>query len=492
VPAVPVAGNPYTVTFRAVTGWISPADQTAVTVVGGETTTVQGTYTLRTYTLTYLAGANGAVTGPTPQTVDHGGTGAAVTAVPAACVHFVRWSDGSTANPRSDANVTADLTVTAEFAVDQYTLTYLAGPNGAVTGLTPQDVDCGGSGAAVTAVPDPGYHFTSWSDGSADNPRRDRVVVADLTVTAQFAINVYTITFLAELGGSIVGSAVQSVNHGGSTAPVTAMPPYLFVFERWSDGSTANPRVLPGVASSQTLTARFRQATPVLPEGPFLAIVGTAEAAAGKGLWDLSGAYTTGVKGDTLTMDLVHDTKGKITGTATYTAAKTTAVDMPVKGRAKGSGGALAVTLAMSGSDPAQTVSVNLTLTLTLNAGTRQLAGTMAGTVTVGQVKTPVLAEIVLDVPPPMDGTWTLALLLAPGTKGIAGTARLTLSNASRYDYLVKGKVAGQAVVLSLAADKADPAAKGIKLKGTVLPLEGGWAGLEALSAKGYGQAPAW
>jgi hypothetical protein len=68
-----------------------------------------------TYTLTYAAGTNGTITGSTSQTVAHGSNGTAVTAVPATNYHFVKWSDESTSNPRTDSNVTSDISVTAIF-----------------------------------------------------------------------------------------------------------------------------------------------------------------------------------------------------------------------------------------------------------------------------------------------------------------------------------------------------------------------------------------
>jgi len=420
VTGLPVTGNPYTVTFRALADWTSPADQ-SVAVVAGGTTAVEGTYALRTYTLAYLAGAGGSVTGPSPQTVDHGGAGAAVSATPAT-----------------------------------------------------------------------GYHFLRWSDGSTDNPRQDMGVTADLTVTAEFAVNVYTVTFLAEAGGSITGSAVQTVNHGGTTTPVTAMPSYAFVFGQWDDGSTANPRVLAAVTASQTVVAQFRAAGAVLPEGPFVVPVSADGVAAGRGLWDLTGAYATTVKGDSLTMDLVHDTKGKVRGTAVYTLAKAGAVTVPIKGSAKGSGGVLAVKLSLKGASPDRSAAIALVLDLTLNAAARQLEGSLAGSVTVGDTRTPVLAHLVLGIPAPMDGTWALALALAQGPNGIAGTARLTLANGADYDYVAKGRQAGQTAALSLAGAPADPAAKGIRMKVTVTPLEGGWARLEGFSGKGYGQTIRW
>ena len=57
--------------------------------------------------------------------------------------------------------VTANISVTANFAIDTYTLTYTAGANGSITGTSPQTVDYGADGTAVTAVADTGYHFVA-------------------------------------------------------------------------------------------------------------------------------------------------------------------------------------------------------------------------------------------------------------------------------------------------------------------------------------------
>jgi hypothetical protein len=107
--------------------------------------------------------------------------------VPDTGYHFVDWSDGSTANPRTDTNVTANVDVTASFALDTFTLNYAAGAGGSLTGDTSQEVAYGGDGTAVTAVPDTGYHFVDWSDGSTANPRTDTNVTANVDVTANFA-----------------------------------------------------------------------------------------------------------------------------------------------------------------------------------------------------------------------------------------------------------------------------------------------------------------
>ncbi len=219
--------------------------------------TVTANFAINTYTLTYTAGPNGSITGTSPQTVNYGADGTAVTAVPDTGYHFVNWSDTSTDNPRTDMNVMSDITVTANFAINTYTLTYTAGPNGSITGTSPQMVNYGGSGTAVTAVPDTGYHFVNWSDASTDNPRTDMNVMSDITVTANFAINTYTLTYTAGPNGSITGTSPQTVNYGGSGTAVTAVADSGYHFANWSDASTSNPRTDTNVMMDITVTANF-------------------------------------------------------------------------------------------------------------------------------------------------------------------------------------------------------------------------------------------
>ena len=81
------------------------------------------------------------------------------------------------------------------FAIDTYTLTYSAGSGGTITGTSPQTVNHGASGTAVTAVANTGYHFVGWSDGIPTATRTDSDVLADKSLTAVFAINTYTLTY---------------------------------------------------------------------------------------------------------------------------------------------------------------------------------------------------------------------------------------------------------------------------------------------------------
>lgn len=102
------------------TGWSGDASGTTnpleLAMTGPRAVTAH--FAIDTYTLSYAAGANGTIDGAASQVVPHGGSGSAVTAVADAGHHFTSWSDGVTTATRTDANVTASLSVTASFAPD--------------------------------------------------------------------------------------------------------------------------------------------------------------------------------------------------------------------------------------------------------------------------------------------------------------------------------------------------------------------------------------
>ena len=218
---------------------------------------VTAQFAINTYSLEYIAGANGTLNGDTSQSVNHGENGTAVEAVAATGYNFVKWSDGATDNPRTDENVEDNISVTAQFAINTYSLEYIAGANGTLNGDTSQSVNHGENGTAVEAVPDTGYHFTGWSDGSTDNPRTDENVEANISVTAQFEINTYSLEYIAGANGSLLGDTSQSVNHGENGTAVEAVAATGYNFVKWSDGATDNPRTDENVEDNISVTAQF-------------------------------------------------------------------------------------------------------------------------------------------------------------------------------------------------------------------------------------------
>ncbi|MCX6708575.1 MAG: hypothetical protein NTW67_02905 [Candidatus Woesearchaeota archaeon] len=94
---------------------VAAPNNASTTINMSENYSVVANFAINTYTLTYSAGTGGSITGTNPQTVNCGADGTAVTAVQSYGYNFVMWSDGKTSNPRTDTNVTGDITVAAVF-----------------------------------------------------------------------------------------------------------------------------------------------------------------------------------------------------------------------------------------------------------------------------------------------------------------------------------------------------------------------------------------
>ena len=158
-----------------------------------------------TFTVNFITAGNGTLTGTASQAIISGAAATAVTAVPATGYHFVNWTGTgatviSTNKALTVSNVTADQTITANFAIDavaNYTINFISGGNGTISGTTPQTVNAGASATAVTAVPDSGYEFVNWTGSggfttTAANPLTVKGVTANQTITANFAAIIKT------------------------------------------------------------------------------------------------------------------------------------------------------------------------------------------------------------------------------------------------------------------------------------------------------------
>ncbi|MGA2516635.1 MAG: InlB B-repeat-containing protein [Thermodesulfobacteriota bacterium] len=231
---------------------------------------VTASFAINTYTLTYAAGPHGSISGVSPQTVNYGASGTRVTAVPATGYSFVQWSDLSTTNPRTDKNVTANITVTAAFAINTYQVTAAAGTNGSLDGTTPSpvtvnsntttqfkfDANTGYHVATVTSTCG-GTGYTNTSNSVSTYTYTTPAITANCGVTASFAINTYTLTYTAGPHGSISGVSPQTVNYGASGTPVTAVPATGYSFVQWSDGLITASRTDTNVIANITVSATF-------------------------------------------------------------------------------------------------------------------------------------------------------------------------------------------------------------------------------------------
>jgi hypothetical protein len=189
-----------------------------------------------TYTLTYIAGANGTLTGSTSQMVNNGADGAAVTAVPAAGFHFVNWiEDASTTPTRTDTDVTSDLTFTANFAADQVTPCTIA----TTTVVSDTSTMVGDDHAVAVTVINPVWWTASipgatwiWGVDPVADPLSNTSFTFtrtfDLTSTATPVVLEISAdnTFSASINGKLIGSDSSEFNY--TTVHAYTVDPSVF------------------------------------------------------------------------------------------------------------------------------------------------------------------------------------------------------------------------------------------------------------------------
>ncbi len=201
------------------------------------------------YTLTLNHDENGNVIGG-GDFVD--GASVQIEAIPNTGYHFVSWSDNDTVNPRTII-VDSDVDLTAIFAINSYTVSVVSANanQGTVSGSNTYNHN---DIAEISATPVEHYHFLYWSDGNTENTR-SITVIEDLSLTAYFTIDQYTVTVNSDNAeqGTATGSGPYMYN---SNAIVYAVANPGFAFAEWQDHNTDNPRTI-HVESDTVFTASF-------------------------------------------------------------------------------------------------------------------------------------------------------------------------------------------------------------------------------------------
>lgn len=210
--------------------------------------------------LTYSATDGGYIVGDSKQVLQNGSIGKTVTACANEGYSFIKWSDGITASERSDVAFNDNLSVTAIFDKQTFSLQYLIANGGTISGNNNQQVKFGELGTTVTAVADIGYKFRGWSDGILSATRQDKVS-ANIAITACFERQSFIVKYKVTDGGEIKsGNSVQEVYYGLNTSYVQVAPiSDLYVFVGWSDGNPASLRCDNNVMHSFEVTAIFKK-----------------------------------------------------------------------------------------------------------------------------------------------------------------------------------------------------------------------------------------
>lgn len=155
---------------------------------------------------------------------------------------FIGWYNGES-EWDFETPVTADLTLTAKWQVNQYTITFKP-ENGGQDIVIKQDY-----GTAITAPANPtktGYTFAGWN---REIPTA--MPAGDMAITAQWQLNQYTITF-DTAGGSEVPSITQ--DYGTAITPPAAPTRTGYTFAGWDK---TIPSTMP--AGDMTITARWTE-----------------------------------------------------------------------------------------------------------------------------------------------------------------------------------------------------------------------------------------
>jgi len=231
--AIAAPANP-TKTGYTFAGWDKEIPET----MPAENLTIKAQWKINQYTITFDTAGGSAVASITQ---DYG-TAITAPANPAKEGYtFAGWSEKIPGRMPAE-----NMTVKAQWKINQYTITFKNGET--VYKTITQDY-----GTAITKPADPtktGYTFDGW-----DKEIPEAMPAGDMTVTAKWTVNKYTVTFDAN-GGSACEDI--TVTYGGKYPTLPAPTKEGYTFEGWFDGET---QVKSGdavtITGNQTLTAHW-------------------------------------------------------------------------------------------------------------------------------------------------------------------------------------------------------------------------------------------
>ena len=240
--------NGFTREGHTFAGWATTPDGPAVydneatvvnlTDVDGAIVTLYAKWNINTYTVRFFD-YTGTVQLGEAQTVNWGGAAVPETAPARTGRTFTGWTltgDDDTVET-SLTNVRENIDAVADYALNRFTVTF-ENYDGSVLGT--DRVPYGGAATAPEVPAREGYTFTGW-DTPFDN------VTDDITVTALFRINTYTVTFV-NYDGTVLSTQTVEWNTAATAPEVPEREGYTFT--GWDADFSA-------VKADMTVTAQF-------------------------------------------------------------------------------------------------------------------------------------------------------------------------------------------------------------------------------------------
>ena len=202
---------------------------------------VTATFREHNYTLSISFTGKGSVTGAGPYTFN---TPVTISATPNTGYYFSHWNGYGPDNNNSTTtfNIEGDHSLTAVFSPFQHTINVTSSDGGsAAVEPGPHLYD---GNYTITAIPDSGYQFQSWTSSSnslnilSSNSTADSSLVLDgnSSFLANFAENKYTLSVGMGMGGESVTPSSGLYSHF-DIVPVEANASTGYQFDRWDDSS---------------------------------------------------------------------------------------------------------------------------------------------------------------------------------------------------------------------------------------------------------------
>ena len=228
-------------------GWIYNGSTISASTTVTSNMTVIASWTANTYTVTFDSNGGSSVSsisrtygetiGSLPSTAREGYT-------------FNGWTyNGS--NASFDTAVYSNMTLTASWTINTYTVTFDSNGGSIVSSTTYTH------GETLGNLPEPdrtGYTFDGWTSGGS-YVSSSTMVTSDITLTASWTINVYTIEFNSA-GGSSVSSFTRE--YGSTLGNLSSPKRDYYTFAGWYyDGDSVSSNTV--VTDDMTLTASWSE-----------------------------------------------------------------------------------------------------------------------------------------------------------------------------------------------------------------------------------------
>ena len=215
-------------------------------------------FTIKTFTTT-TANSTGGTASVNKSSVEYGGS-AVWTATPSTGYNFSKWSNGSTTNPLTVSNITANTHITPVFVLKSYTVTW--NPNGGTVDPTSTTKT---HGSTLGTLPTPTraadaqytYTFKGWFTATTGGTQisASTTVTGNVTYYAQWTATLrsYTATFNGNGGGTPSPSTITKT-YGSElgTLPTCSRTGYTFL--GWYTASSGGTKISSTTKITGTVT----------------------------------------------------------------------------------------------------------------------------------------------------------------------------------------------------------------------------------------------